>query len=422
MAIKRWLGSAAAVSDVWTVSLSGTVVSQTYTVTINAKNITFVAGSSDTVSTILVGLQAKLSAVSPVPPVEFTELTYAALPIGGPYTSLVMTAATAGNPVTVSVSTSGAATFTISNTTVATGPTFFSAATNWSDGAVPTNNDTFVFDSGSVPCSNGLNTGLTGCTTIVEPGYFGSIGRPFINSNNATTYAEYRTTSLTFPSGTSTASINSPSIQRCNLAFGTSTASVRILNTSMSRPDAGIPVVLISGGASTSELDITKGDVGLAFYQGTVATFPVVKTGYASNALTDVSLLIGKSATLTTITKNGGYMRLQSNVTTLTQGSSGGTVDFMDSVTATTVNAYEGSINVQTSGAIGTINAYDQATINFDLDPRAKTVTNPINVYSSSVTIKDSQKSVNSGTLSLNVNGATSVNVSHGANTTIVYT
>jgi hypothetical protein len=94
----------------------------------------------------------------------------------------------------------------------------------------------------------------------------------------------------------------------------------------------------------------------------------------------------------------------------------------MDSVTATTVNAYEGSINVQTAGAIGTINAYDQATINFDLDPRAKVVTNPINVYSSSVTIRDAQKSVNSGTLSLNVNGAESVHVSHGANTTIVYT
>jgi hypothetical protein len=60
--------------------------------------------------------------------------------------------------------------------------------------------------------------------------------------------------------------------------------------------------------------------------------------------------------------------------------------------------------------------------LNFDADPRAKTVTNNINVYDSTVTINDNQKVVNSGTLSVNCNGVMSANINHGAITTQVLT
>lgn len=55
---KRWLGNAASVTDVWTITLSGTVVSQTYSVTINGKSVTYTANGSSTVSIILQGLAA----------------------------------------------------------------------------------------------------------------------------------------------------------------------------------------------------------------------------------------------------------------------------------------------------------------------------------------------------------------------------
>ena len=246
---------------------------------------------------------------------------------------------------------------------------------------------------------------MTGVTVSIEPGYSGQIGLPSINADNTTTYAEYRTTSLTMVGGT--VLVNSSGISRCNLAFGANTATVRVLNTGP-RADANIPVVLITGGNDSSELDITKGDCGLAFYQGTTATFPTVKTGFASNAAFDVSLVIGVGATLTSITKSGGYLSTRSSVRTLNQNVGGGVVELI--------------VNYNTAGTVGTINAYGKAIVNFDADPRAITVTNPINVYDASVTVNDAQKRVNSGVLSLDMNGNSSVNYSHGANSSIVIT
>jgi hypothetical protein len=256
-------------------------------------------------------------------------------------------------------------------------------------------------------------------TVSVEPGYSGAIGLPFINSDNSTTYAEYRTTSLTLAGGT--ALINSGSITRCNLAFGANTATIRVLSTG-NRPDPRIPVVLVTGGNGSSELDITTGDVGLAFYQGTTATIPVIKEGYATNPNADSSLIVGVGATLTTVTKNGGYFSSRSNLTTLTQNLAGGKVDLYDSITVTTLNIYAGTVNWSSTGTIATINLYGKATLNADGDPRAKTVTNPINVYDSTVTITDSQKSINSGTLTLTTSGIQSLTVNHGLNSGIVYT
>lgn len=420
MSTKRWLGNANAIADVWTISLSGTVTSQTYTVTINAKTIQFVSGVSDTVNTVLTGLQAAWSSISPSPPVEFTELTALGLPVGGPFTTLQLTGNTLGKPSTITVSNGGgASTFSIAHTTSATGPNDFTNGANWSGGSAPANSDTLVFDNGSIPCKYNLGSSLTGVTVSIEPAYSGQIGLPFINSDNTTTYAEYRTTSLTLAGGT--VLVNSTGISRCNLAFGANTATVRVLNTG-SRPDPNTPVVLIIGGNGSSELDITKGDVGLSFYQGTTATVPTIKTGFANNALSDVSLIIGVGATLTTITKSGGYLSTRSTITTLNQDVGAGTVDLLDSVGVTTVNQYAGTVNYSTNGTIGTINAYAKAIVNFDADPRAITLTNPINIYSSGVTVNDSQKRVNSGTLSIAMNGASSVVYNHGANNTLVLT
>ena len=96
--------------------------------------------------------------------------------------------------------------------------------------------------------------------------------------------------------------------------------------------------------------------------------------------------------------------------------------DLHDAVTVTTVNCYAGTINVNTTGAIGTVHLYAKSILNVDGDPRAKTITNPIEVYSKDVTINDNQQSINSGTLTLATNGCTTVNVNHGANATMVFT
>ena len=413
MATKRWLGSATAKYDVWTLTVSGTMVSQTYTMTVNGKTVTYVAGGADTAAIILDALVAAWNAsIAP----EFMEMTALSLPVGGPTTSATFTGDTIGKPSTIAVSTGGAATFAITNTILATGPNDFTNAQNWSGGVAPANSDTLVFDAGNAACKYNLNSSLTGVTIDIHQGYAGTIGLPTLNSDSSV-YSEYRTTRLTLAGGT--AQINSTQVKRCNLAFGANTATVRVLATGQ-RIDNAVPVVLITGGDGSSSLSVSRGDIGVAFYVGQTATFPTVNIGTALSTGNDAAVVFGSGATLTTLTKNSGAVEVNGNVTTLTQGAAGGSLT-ISAGAVTTLTAYGGTVFILTTGAITTMNLYGSAIIDCDSDPRGKTVTNPINVYSVAVTIKDNQKTVNSGTLSLTTGGLASVNVQHGANTAITY-
>ena len=199
------------------------------------------------------------------------------------------------------------------------------------------------------------------------------------------------------------------------------TATVRVITTG-SRIDTYTPVVLITGGNGSSELDVSKGDVGLAFYQGQTAQFPTVKMGYVTSVLTDSNLVCGSGTTLTTIEKNGGNLTTSANVTTFTQDVGGGVTTLNDSVAMTTLNVYAGTVNLNSTGTIVSVNLYGSSILTCDGDPRAKTVTNPINVYTKDVTVTDTAKTVNSGVLTLNLNGCPSVNYYHGGNTSLVIT
>jgi len=411
MATKRWLGAATAVYDLWTVSLSGTVTSQTYTMTVNGKTITYVAGGGDTSTTILAGLVTNWNASLAA---EFAELT------AGNATSstFTLTSDVAGIPHTISVSTSGSATFSIANTTPGTGPNDFTNAQNWSGGVAPANSDTLVFDNGSVDCKYNLSTSLTGITLQVKPGFTGGIGNPLINSDSSPTYAEYRTAYLTLAGGT--AEINGPSMIRCNLAFGANTAVVRVLGTGQ-RPDKNVPVVLITGGDGSSTLSMLKGDAATAFYAGTTATFVTITTDYTANAPADVTLYCGSGTTLTTVTKNGGVATINSNVTTLTQKTAGGTLTVQDG-TVGTLNVQGGTVYYNSSGTLTTGNVSNTGVLDFNHDTRAVTVTNPINLYGDFSFVYDDLKRVSSGVLSVNTNQTTKLNVSHGSNNVNTFT
>lgn len=420
MAIKRWIGNAPSTVDVWTITLSGVVASQSYTMTINTKVISYVADESDNVESILSGLIAAWNSLSPAPPPEFQELTASGLPTAGPFTSMRVVQKVPGRPTTISVEASGEAVFSIENTVPGTGPSDFTNPLNWSDGVGPLDSDTLVFDNGQIPCKYNLQTTLTGVLVVIDPGYGGEIGLPMINRDNPnTSYYEYRTTSLTLAGGT--AVVNSGQISRCHLDFGNNPANVRILDTG-SRIEPQTPVVLIAGGDATSELSINRGDVGLAYFQGQTATMSLVRTAYTSRPLSDVNLTIGTGAVLTTITKNGGQLTSRAGAATMSQEVLGGTLTLSDSAAVTTLNVFGGTAVISTTGTFGTINLYGNAILDVDQDPRPRTITNPINVYSKDVSIRDNQKVINSGTLTLNTHGVVSVEVEHGANTSMLFT
>lgn len=412
MSTLRWVGGAQSVKDVWTLTLSGTVTSQTYTITIGTKTLTYTAGGSDTVAIILTALLNAWNSTTSPAPAEFKEYTAT-----GGVTSLVLTANVSGKPGTIAFATGGSASPVSTNTVPASGPNFFNVGANWSGGVAPANSDTVVFDSGSVACRYGLSTVLTGVIVQVNPGYSGTIGLPDLNTDG-NSYHEYRTTKLTLDGGTLV--VNSPGITRCNVAFGSTLATVRILQVGQ-RVDANTPVVLVTGGAASSECDVTRGDIGLAFFAGETANFPTIKMSYVNNQASDAKVYGGVGLTVTTITKTGGTLVLNSNVTTLTQGPDGGDTT-IQAGTVGTLNANGGTVAYNSTGTLTTLNLHNDAAVTFDSDPRAVTVTNAITMTGPACSIRDNQKRINSGVLTLTLTDVDLGQIEHGSSNGAVIT
>jgi hypothetical protein len=416
---REWLGQSQSVTDVWTGAISGTVTSQTFTLTINGKNVAYTSGGSDTVAIVAAGIVAAWNALSPLPPPEFQELIAAGIGAIGAFTGFTVTQKVAGRPTVITAATSGAATFTITNTTVATGPSFFDNAANWNPSGAPANGDTLTFDVGSTPCCYNITTALTTVTVNVLEGYTGSIGLPAINGSGSQTYAEYRGIYLTLAGGTLLC--NCSTLTRGNFSFGAHNTFVRLLNCAQ-RPDPNVPTILIIGGNSSSTLDVSKSDFGLNFYAGTTSSFTTVNTGYLTNPANDVKGVVGVGATLVTVNKNGGVLNLKSGATTVTADVGGGTLTVSEAAAITTLSVYAGQFNYRSTGTIGTMNLYGKTIMDCSGDTRAKTITNPINVFASQVQIIDNAKTINGGTLSINGEGVTFLNVQHGGIQTAVYT
>lgn len=430
MATRRWLGKAAATTDKWTGTVGGTwSAGDTVTVTINNKSVTGTLGATVTVAQVLQliknmfnSLSSEIESDESYTPAdggqsiaEFKE--YAAAVASA--TTVTFTAVTAGVPGTISVSKSSASgTFTISNTVAATGPNFFDNQDNWSGNTVPVNSDTIEFDAGSSDLLYNLSTGLTGLTINIRDGYTGKIGLPEVNANG---YDEYRTKSLTTAGGTTTVLIDSDSCQRVRLAFGANTAAVVIRGTG-TRLDPNVPVVLLTGGDGSSTLAISKGDVGAAFYAGETAQFTTIDTSYIGNPASDVRFVGGTGLTAATVNKIGGLAEFNANVTTLTHfPGSAGTTTFWAGTPAT-ANIDGGTLIYNSTAAPGGTawRVSGNGFIDFDQDPRAKTLSNPIDMHGENSRIRDTKKVVASFVVDLNFS-ARLQNIERGSNNRVTF-
>ncbi len=135
-----WKGDAAAVAQVTTLTVGGTIeAGDLFKVTIGDKTLT-VAAANTTAADVADQIVAAWNALTATTHPEFAEIT-AAEGSGG---TLTLTADTAGKPFTVTPTTTeangGAAddqTFTQAATTASSGPNHWDTAANWSGGAVP---------------------------------------------------------------------------------------------------------------------------------------------------------------------------------------------------------------------------------------------------------------------------------------------
>lgn len=378
MATRRWRGDAVPVYDVWTITPGGTIGTETFTMTINGKDVTYTAESGDTVALVVAGLVAAWnnSTIG-----EFLEATAV-----NSTTTATITAKVAGVPITITCTASGSATLTPSNTTAATGPHFFDNADNWTGGAVPVDGDTVVFDSGNVSCKYGLSqSALTPAAVTITMGFTGEIGLPEINrDNSAGQYREYRTKALTWcdtGDGSNTAvrigeGLGSGS-GRLRLNFNSGRVTGTVLNTGQ-RADDGEPSLQISGTHASNEWNILRGDVGFAFYAGETTTVATLRSGQIDNELGDVRIECGSDlGTVTLVEQSGGELTIRSAVTTFTQ--TGGVAHQMAGAVAT-LSIDGGKYFPKGTGTITTLNLGSGGIFDRRQDMRDMTITNT-NLY-----------------------------------------
>ncbi len=389
MATLRWRGDAPAVAQVDTVTVGGTVeAGDKFILTISNKSLSVSASSTSTATTASEVVTA-WNALSATEYPEFAEITAT---LSG--SDVILTGDTKGKPFTVTATTTesngGAAdaqTFVKVSTTACSGPNWADLSTNWWDGsatAAPADGDTLIIENSSVSLLYGLDSsGIEPALIIVRPTFTGYIGLP----NWTGTYFEYRSTYWTI----------GPVILRLEDGVGNGSGRIKInsgadpcslvINSTGTPIETGVPAFLWKGTDATNTLTITKGSMGIAFFGGETANVSGdVFIGFKSNRDSDVDIKASSGVTWDAITKEGGNLELNSSVTTLTQH--GGTTTVQQGG-ITTAKIRGGTLIYNSTGTLGTATVSGTGAIDFERDPRTKTVTNIIELYGDDAKIYD---------------------------------
>lgn len=368
MATNRWLGQAAPVAQVVTLTVGSATAGHTFQTTINGKTIEYVAGSGETTTTIATAIQALLAA-SDAP--EFREVTWTS--DGAVVTG---TAVTAGRPFTVTEA--GTGTYTLATATASSGPNHVDLAANWSEGALPSadGTDDILIDGPAPDLLWGWeNVPSTAYASVkILASFEGRVGLPYRNEEGG--YVEYR--GRAFLLGTATPVTigegdgGGPGL--VNLTV-TTAADVTVLATG-ERAVPSTPAVNVAGMGSGTVV-VVAGDVGVATDDST--KFATVTTATVNDG---ASLAVGPGATVTTLNNYGGYVLNRGTTTTV--NLRGGEVDHYGAATTITADPAPGGDTVfrwRAAATIATLTFRGQAgarnpVCDCSLDPRAKTITN----------------------------------------------
>ena len=377
MATVRFTGNAPEIAQVDTLTVGGTVeIGDKFICTMNGKTLSVSAtttSTSTTASEIATAWNALSSAAYP----EFAEVTALAASA-----TVILTADTAGKPFTVTVSTTesdgsaaDAQTFTKSSTTTNSGPADWAVAANWSGGAVPVNSDDVIIENTSQDILYSLDQSAVTLTSLaIKANYTGKLGLPKQNPGG---YNEYRTDFLAIGATTITIGEGPGSGSgRIKLNQGAAQTAVTVRNTGSS-VETGLPALLWKGTHASNLVSVFKGSVGVAVFGGETATIATLRVDYVSNVSGDADVRLGSGVTLTTITKPGGTLEVNSNATTITH--LGGTLHHI-SGTITTLTIDGGEVYSYGVGTITTINVGSGAKADFGRAVLGITVTN-CNLY-----------------------------------------
>jgi hypothetical protein len=400
MSKNRWQGGAPLTAQISTVTIGTYDATTTYSVSFGNYKISQI-GTGGTNATTAAALVALLQASTIQPFAEITWTVNSAVITG--------TAKTAGYNfvVTTSVAT-GTGTISNATTTANSGPNDVSVPANWSLNAIPVNGDDVYFDQGNYDALYGLNqSGVTPNSVNVLPGYSGKIGLPKINAVNASaTYYEYRPDYLQY--GATTVVVNGGG-GRIKIDNGSTAVTWNILATG-TRVETGVPTLLIKGANNSNALNLSKGDMAVSWFAGESSTLGTLNIGYQTNPSSDSTIYLGPDVTFNNcaVTITGGNIRINSSVTStgsITQLA--GTTYFGtgNAAALAQLTLLGGTFVYNGTGTLGgNTKLGGTGTLDFSQDLRAKTITNPIELYGTKCSINDPNAVTNSGTLAVGFN------------------
>lgn len=375
MATREWLGNAPAVAQVSTFTPANVEISDVFTITINNKSISYTAAAA-TVQDVVEGIVALLNA-STIP--EFAEITWTE-----DDTKVIATADDAGKPFTATSSaTDGGGTdtqtFTAATTTTSEGPNDWSTAENWSGATVPVNSDTVVIGgSSSVNILYGLDqSAITLAELRIEQAFSGKIGLPETNEDD-TAYPEYRDTYLKI----SATALNvgdgvGAGSGRIKINTGSNQTTIIIKNTGQAESN-GIPAMLWVGTHASNEINVIKGNLGVAVFAGESATILTLRTTFSNSIDSDAIVRCGDGVTLNggsaEVIVAGGSVEINSATTLVTQ--SAGLCKLEGTGAHAECNIDGGTLRYNTNGTLTTGRVGSDGVLDFSKDIRPKTVTN----------------------------------------------
>lgn len=398
-----YVGDAPSIAQVTAWLFGGTwEANDEVTVTIGTKTVTIVAGST-TIDTVVLNVLTALNA-STIP--EFAEITWTQSTA-----TLIATADVAGVPFEVTIKSNengggsadsqtieGVGTSTLTgtgttgtNTTDCSGPNIFDLADNWLTGgvrALPADGDNVILANCDVDILWGLDlNGITPASIRRYQSFTGAIGPPRVHTTDNGDYLEYR--DLYAKLGNSGDATNiaiylglgpgaGPSRERWDFSDGQVT--INVANTGP-QESSDVEACLLLGSHASNILSVNKGSVGSAIYPGETATWATLNVGYTDNKESDSEVRMGLGVTLTTIQKSGGTLQINSAIGTMLTNYAGDTyIDGSNNVAGLVI--YGGRVILNTTGTLGGApSVTTPGVLDFSRDLRAKTVTNPIEVY-----------------------------------------
>ncbi|MCC6580058.1 MAG: hypothetical protein IT440_06415 [Phycisphaeraceae bacterium] len=375
MATLRWLGEAASVAQVTTVTVGGTVGSETFTLTVGGVELTCEAGASDTASVVAAAIRDAWNAS--------THPYFAAVSAMADAEVVTLTADVAGVPFVVSASATGIATLTVATPTPSAGPHDWSSAGNWSTGNVPADGDTVILEHTSQPLVWGLDqSSVTLAALRIGRSFTGVLGLPesvfaLDHETVSEQCREYRTASLKIGAtkvviGQIIGGSDAVGAGRIRLDTGAAQTELLVLHTAESGVDGSLPPVRWIGSHADNVVIVTRGRVGLAVDHGDdAATVSALHVGQQGRRAIDAHVEVGAGVALTTLHQAGGQIAMACGVATLRQ--TGGTLTILG----------EGAVGSATVGGVATFNTGGDVTsltvtaggvADFSQDPRDRQV------------------------------------------------